>query len=229
MSKAETLRRRRLGDLQRLYRHRHGSALLTPDDAGREYLYELLLLASLTFNPERSMRNAIGNWAPWMDKTEAAQTIDVVNRTPIYLRKPSARVLGERMRLTSQERKDCAIVTIRPFDRTDEELVAERKDKDRVRKWRKRRAKGKKDRDAYLANCKSRIKPWERFGIGRRQWERRQSKLSQVHVAGVSAVKIANGEDRLASSVRVESQQEGLSRKQVGPVRKGNKEGRKAA
>jgi hypothetical protein len=229
MSKPETLRRRRLGDLQRLLRHRYQRSVLSDDDAGREDLRELLLLASLAYNPERTMRKTIESWAPWMDKAESGQVIDDVNRTPIYLRKPSARVLGERMRLTSQERKELAIVTIRPFDRTDEELVAERKAKDTERKWRKRLAAKMKPREAWLANCKSRTKPWKRFGISRRTWERRQAKLSQVPVAGVSAVKFNKRRTDLRHPVLVESQQEGLPRKQVAAARKGRKQGRKAA
>jgi hypothetical protein len=89
----EAIRRRRLGDLQGLFRDRYGNRL-PDDDAGREDLWELLLVASLAYNPERMMRNQIAIWAPWMGRAEAAQLRDDVNRTPIYLRKPSARILG---------------------------------------------------------------------------------------------------------------------------------------
>jgi hypothetical protein len=165
-----------------------------------------------------------------MDKTEAAQMIDVVNRTPDYLRKTKPRVLGDKLRLTDHERTALGIATIRPFDVTDEELLERRKAKDAERKWRKRRAAKKKPREAWLANCKSRTKPWERDGIGRRQWERRRAaarQMSQTDVASVSAVKITNGEDRLASLESVESQQGGLSRKQVaaGRTKAARKEG----
>jgi hypothetical protein len=235
MKKSETLRRRRLGDVQRLLRSRYRYSL-PDDDAGREDLRELLLLASLAYNPERSMGNTIQHWAPWMDKTEAEQLMDDVNRTPDYLRKPSARVLGERLRLTSKERTELGIVTIRPFDMTDEQLLEQRKAKDAERKWRKRRATKMKPREAYLANCKSRTKPWEKRGETRRTWYRNEAKrMAQVVGTGVSAVKITNGEDRLVPLRSVESQQEGLSRKQVAggrkqsKQRKQRKQGRKAA
>jgi hypothetical protein len=190
--KAETLRRRRLGDLQRLYRHRYRGTLLTDDDAGHEDLRELLLVASLAYNSERMMRNTIRNWAPWMDEKEAAQMIDDVNRTPPYLRKPSARILGDRLRLTDQERTVLGIVTIRPFDMTDEQLVERRKAKDNARKWWKSREAGKKPRDAWLANRWSRLRPWEKQKppISRATWYRRRAdQVRQVRETDMSAVK----------------------------------------
>ena len=60
MSKEETMRRLRLGDLQRFFRKRWGHSL-PDDDAGREDLRELLLLASLAYNPDRTMRNMMQN------------------------------------------------------------------------------------------------------------------------------------------------------------------------
>lgn len=224
-SKEETLRRRRLGDLQRLYRHRYGRTLLPDDDAGREDLRELLLIASLAYNPERTMRNTIGNWAPWMDKEEATQMIDDVNRTPIYERKTKARELGDRLRLTDYERKTLAIVTIRPFDVTDDELLKRRKAKDAERKWRKRREAQKKPRDAWLATHQiSRQQPWKKRGISRATWYRRRAKpVRQVRETGVSAIKFNTVKDGLVS---VESQRRGSWRKGVA-VRK--EERKKAA
>jgi hypothetical protein len=98
MSKEETIRRLRLGDLQRFLRKRYGHSL-PDDDAGREDLRELLLLASLAYNPERTMRSMIKTWVKWMAQTEAEQLMDDITRTPIYLRKPSARLLGDRLGL----------------------------------------------------------------------------------------------------------------------------------
>jgi hypothetical protein len=201
----ETFRRCRLGELRRLFRDRYGpysGSALPDDDAGRGDLHELLLLASMAFNPDRHMRNIIGQHAPWMTEEEAEQVMDDINRTPTYLRKPSARTLGDRLRLTSEERHRCAIRTIKPFDRTDAELAADRKAKDNLRKWRKRRATKKTPREAWLANSLSRTKPWERQKppISRRQWERNRKAMSQVHVASVSAVKLTNVEEQPATS-----------------------------
>ena len=231
MKVKEGLRRSRLGDLRRLFRERHGMTL--PDsDAGREALRELLLVASMAYNGERMMLGTIAQWAPWLDKAKAAETMDDVNRTQVFLRFPSARVLGNRVRLTDYERHKLAITTIRPFDVTDEQLVERRKAKDARRKWRKRRAAQKKPREAWLANRLTRTQPWKRFGIGRRQWERRSAKeraarMSQVHVAGVSATKLDIGRDALASSESVRGLKRS-SRKSVAMRKAGARE-RKAA
>jgi hypothetical protein len=206
MSKEETIRRLRLGDLQRFLRKRYGHSL-PDDDAGREDLRELLLLASLAYNPERTMRSMIKTWVKWMAQTEAEQLMDDITRTPIYLRKPSARLLGDRLGLTDRERQELAIVTIRPHDMTDEQLGQRRKAKDAERKWRKRRAAKIKPREAWLANCKGRLKPWVKLGMSRASWYRKQAKLRQLRETSVSAVKF-KGRTDLSQSVPVESQQE---------------------
>jgi hypothetical protein len=222
-SKDEQLRRQRLGDLRRLYQHRYRRTLFkfTDDDAGREDLRELLLVHSFHYNPERMMRNAVENWAPWMDKIEAAQIIDDVNQTPEFLRKPSARELGDRLRLTDFERQQLAIGTIRPFDVTDEELAARRKAKDAVRKWRKRKAENKTPREAWLANCYSRTKPWEKRKrpISRATWYRERAKdrtkVIRTGETSVSAVKLTTGVEQPVSLECAESHQKRLPRKQV--------------
>jgi hypothetical protein len=45
--------------------------------------------------------------------------------------------------------------------------------RNRALKERQRRAKGTPTREQYLAAAYSRTKPWLRWGLGRRQWERR--------------------------------------------------------
>jgi hypothetical protein len=221
MTRAERIRRCRLRDLEALFRDRYGLALPNADD-GREDLHEMLLLASFAYNPERMMISKIAQWAPWlMDKetgelkAEAVQMIDVVNRTPVYLRKRTARQMGDIMRLTDQDRSRLGITTMKPFDKTDEELLERRKKKDADRKWRKRRAAKKKDREAWLRNCKSRTRPWG-HPSKRRTWYRKRAKdrtkVAQVRGTGVSAGKLDTGEDR---PVSVESQRRGNSRRRV--------------
>jgi hypothetical protein len=213
--KNDTLRRCRLDELRRLFRDRYGGPVLPDDDAGREDLCELLLLASMAFNPDRTMRNVLSQAAPWMPTAEAEQLIDDVNRTPIYLRKPSARILGDRLRLTSEERHRLAIRTIRPFDRTDEQLKRDRNAKDKERKWRKRRAAKVKPREAWLVNCKSKLQPWVKAKMSRRTWYRKRAKdrtkVAQVVGTGVSAVKFNTVVDR---PVPLESQKR-KSRKRI--------------
>jgi hypothetical protein len=207
----ERFRRCRLGELRRLFRDRYAMSVLPDDDAGRGDLRELLLLASMAFNPDRTMKNVLSEAAPWMLTVEAEQLIDDVKRTPIYLRKPSARMLGDRLRLMSDERQRLAIRTIKPFDKTDAELEADRRAKDSARKWRKRMAAKMKPRDAWLANCKSQLKPWAKAGVSRPTWYRRQNKMRQVSETGVSAVKLNTVADRPVSG----ESQKGKSRKRV--------------
>jgi hypothetical protein len=71
------LRRRRLyGGLRKLLHDRCGP-VLPDDDAGREYLAELLLVASLSqsetvhWGPTDRMRRVIEVWARWMLEDEA--------------------------------------------------------------------------------------------------------------------------------------------------------------
>jgi hypothetical protein len=68
MSTDETIRRLRLGDIRKLLRRRCGPEL-PDDDAGREYLYELLLPVSLGPEPVK-IANVTEIWAPWMDANE---------------------------------------------------------------------------------------------------------------------------------------------------------------
>jgi hypothetical protein len=111
MTKAERFRRVRLNDHSRYLRNRYGHELPN-DDAGRDDLYELLLTISLGDGADRKMRHAIGLWAKWMSRDEISQHIDGINRTPDYLRKRTARDLGERWGLTYEERQAWGIRTV---------------------------------------------------------------------------------------------------------------------
>jgi hypothetical protein len=171
MRKDEMLRRLRLGDMRRYYRHRYGHTL-PDDDAGREDLYELLLPISLGTEPERKMQNAVQIWAPWMRSDEAGQLFDRINRTPCHMRKPTARELGERLNLKNHERDALAIRTIAAIDLTPEQLRERRKARGRNRSRRRRRSAGSRPREIYLTNSLSRKKPWETKGISRATWYR---------------------------------------------------------
>jgi hypothetical protein len=195
MAKNETIRRLRYGDLLKIFRCRYGY-VLPDDDAGREDLYELLLPVSLGQSHARKMRNVIQIWAPWMSARDAADLIDQVNLTPEYLRKPSARLLGQRLNLLNREREALGIRTIRPVDMTDAQLQEQRKAKKRARDERRRRKVGSKPREAYLANSLSRSTPWEADGISRRTWERRRQKPA---VASPRQIKLRIRERTLAS------------------------------
>ena len=195
-TRTERLRRLRLGNLRRLFRHRYGP-VLPDDDAGRADLYELLLPISIGPHADIKMPKAIEVWAPWMKQDEAGALIDQINRTPIWEHKPSGAELGRRLRLTNAERQWFKLWTIRPHNMGKEELAAQRRTKDRERKRRQRRQRGGSSRIAYLAQSKSRQKPWEKQGISRRTWYRRQSQIGTGLGTGPSALKLVKAEDVL--------------------------------
>ena len=118
------------------------------------------------------MKNAIETFAEWMDSDEATQLIDQINRMPIYERKPTARRIGERLRISNRERETLRLWTMTPFNMTDEQLKEFRKAKKRARDEHRRRKAGKKPH----VQSRARLKPWEARGISRRTWFRRQAK-----------------------------------------------------
>ena len=166
-SRSEGIRRNRLGDIRRLLRDRWGHEL-PDDDAGYSDLKDLLYPISLGPDAEKRMRNEIELVAPWM-----LCPSDLIHRIldmPRQQRKPKARELGMRMRVTNEQRERLRLRTIRPFGMTDKQLAEQRKQKDRASATRRRRKRGVISRGAYLAKCKSKPKPWAAQGISRRTW-----------------------------------------------------------
>ena len=146
----ETIRRLRLGNIKTLLRWRCGPEL-PDDDAGREYLYELLLPISLGPEADLKMANVMEVWAPWLDAKERFELVADIERTPAYVRKITAKALGERLRVTSEERKALRLWTIAAFDVTDQDRAAEQRVRKRVRQERHRRRRGEQPRAEYLA------------------------------------------------------------------------------
>src|SRR5262249_21050572 len=142
-SQAEMLRRLRLGNLRKLSRHRCGP-ILPDDDAGREYLRELLLVISVGPNADVRMPKAIELCAPWMGQQEAIELIDDINRTPIWQRKPNGKALGDRLRVTNAHREWLKLWTIAACDMSPEQAQEWRKAKNRERNRRLRQLRGGK-------------------------------------------------------------------------------------
>jgi hypothetical protein len=92
----------------------------------------------------------------------------------IHERTLTGREIGKRLGLTNVEREVLKLWPFRPIDKTDKELAEQAKTRERDRRARKRRAKGLRTREAYLAELASRPKPWIAEGISRRTWERRK-------------------------------------------------------
>jgi hypothetical protein len=198
VSKDETIRRLRLRDMRNYLRCRYGHTL-PDDDAGREDLRELLYPISVGPNAAIKMPKAIELWAPWMNTKEAAELIDDINLMPIWLRKPSARELGKRLRVTNQMRQQWRLWTIKPCDLDDQQLVEWRKARDRERKRRKRQ----QSRTQYLtsfANSERQTKPWLLLGIKRRAYYYRLKKYGGPIAPGSSAMKLQQQRNNLVQS-----------------------------
>jgi len=206
-TKAEMIRRLRLANLRKLLRERCGHTL-PDDDAGREYLFELLLPISVGPHADIKMPNAIEVWAPWMQKDEATQIIDHINRMPIWERKPKARELGERLRVINPERERLKLWTIAPCDMSQKGMTWWRKHKDKARKRRLRQLSGAKSQTTST----SRSKPWTQLGISRASWYRRRETTS-------SEVKLTSTEDKLVSLEKRQVSKEGVAVEWRLPVR----------
>ena len=143
------------------------------------------------------MKNAIEVWAPWMSADEARQLIDSVTRTPDYLRKITARKMGERLNLQNWERERLGLRTIAPVDMTPDQLREQRKVKDRARKWRSRRAAKKQPREVYLDNSINRQRPWKAENISRATWYRRHRGRVETSVSAIKLIRLRNNVSHL--------------------------------
>jgi hypothetical protein len=152
---------------------------LPNDDAGREYLRELLLPISLGLSPARIMANIIEVQAPWMSGTEGKTLIEEIQRIPKRNRTPSGKALGKRLNLTNAERERLRLWTIHPVDMNAAQMAAQRKAKHRARMQRNRQEDGAAPRKKWLATSLSKQKPWKAEGISRATWYRREA-LRQV-------------------------------------------------
>jgi hypothetical protein len=165
----EMFRRRRLGDIRRLLLDRCRGRVLPDDDAGREYLIELLKVMSLGRDPRQGMILAANDYAPWLQGS-VEDAIDAILDLPTNHPRRTAKDIGERMRVTNEERERLDLRTMHPVDMTAEQMAEQRKAKDRARK----RKRYKRSRAEYLATSISRQKPWDAEGISRASWYRRQ-------------------------------------------------------
>jgi hypothetical protein len=204
LAKQEALRRARLGDLRRLYQARYGTAGFPEDCAGREDLLELLYCTSMA--PTASEKKSlciIELWARWMRRDEAEKLVQHVHCLTFSERTPTARTLGNRVRLTNAERERFRLWTIKPFDMTDEQLVKQSKARRRIKREQRRRDAGVRDRASYLAEQKAKPKPWIVEGVERSTWYRRRAKAMR---RGGGLTIVGKDEPNLVALGKVESQ-----------------------
>jgi hypothetical protein len=174
--KWELIRRLRYGALLKLFRHRWGH-VLPDDDSGRDDLWLLVTNVSLAAaEPEKKMHHVIEMWAPWMSTEEREAYVKHVWGLDIYERTPTAKELGERLGLTNTEREALKLWPFLPIDKTEEELAEQAKVRERERRARKRREKGIRTREAYLAELARKPRPWVAQGISRAAYYRKRKR-----------------------------------------------------
>jgi hypothetical protein len=199
---AEIRRRRLYGGLRNFLRDRCCGPVLPDDDAGREYLTELLLMASLSqsetvhWGPTDRMRCVTEVWTPWMSEGEARDFRLEINAIPEGQRWAMLWQMGERLQLTFAERERHRLWDIDAYDVPKEAMPLFRKRKKRQRDTLRRRARGAKPRAEFLAASFTQTKPWIAAGFNtRRTWERK----GKPGVAGPRQVKLIRTELGLAT------------------------------
>jgi hypothetical protein len=211
-SRDEMIRRLRLGDLRRLIgdRCRHSGGILPDDDAGIEYLRELLLPISIgpyeairrprkveLWGPNERMLQEISRWAPWMGDNRAGDLIGEINQMPMWQRKPKARTLGERLNVTYAQRQELGLRTIAPCDVSDAAMALIRKRQRRKRDKERRQLQSRAD---YLANhTKSKERPWIALGISRRTYYYR---LKQTNCTSLHPINLKQSSRRPVQSTK---------------------------
>ena len=213
------IRRLRLGDLRKLIADRCRGLILPDDDAGIDYLRELLLPISIgpyetrnrvrggvaLWGPVDRMKQEIARWAPWMGDNRAGALIDEINQMPLWQRKPKARTLGERLNVTYGQREELKLRTILAVDVSDVAMELIRNRKRRKRDKERRQLQSRAD---YLAShTKTKERPWVALGISRRTYYYRVKKANCTSLHPINLSK--------SSSRPVQAEKHPVSKKEV--------------
>lgn len=125
-----------------------------------ETLRRAIVSAELGYMEDEELLSAIVGVQRWREKNGPSLS--------------TASKLGRDLQLTAIEREACRITTIEAVDESKADRLARLREAKLIRdRERQRTVKTRKQRAIYEAESLSKTKPWEAFGIGRRQWERR--------------------------------------------------------
>jgi hypothetical protein len=161
----------RVHDLESLLAARYG-AELSNDDVGLED-FEILTIHVLGLKGDvgRNLKRYAARWCPWMTEAEVeAVKLRMVGELPL-----SAAELGKLLRLTTAERLELCITTIRPFDKTAEQLERERRERQNAKK----RAKRKRSRADIKAEAAAKIEAQKAAGVSKATWYRMRAKMAK--------------------------------------------------
>ena len=160
----------RLHDLARIFRHRYG-VTLPNDDAGRDDLAVAVNHLANLARPRRHIADWLELWAPWLTVAEQRDIVGAALANPQHWK---ADALAWRLRLTKEERRMLGVTTIGAIDENKAARTKRRRQVERERKAKQRRAKGAKPRKIYEEQSISNAMPWVSEGISRATWYRRR-------------------------------------------------------
>lgn len=176
----DSFARKRIRDVEKLIRLRHGEAVPEHDDPSNPYVFAVVQAASALFDFKDDQVSFAADWCerwcPWISEPEKVARAIVVKfkRKAGVMRADKA---GALLRLTLAERDAARIVTISPAEIPPAEWATIKADRKRERDRQaaaKRRAKaGATARVHSIASAK----PWVREGISQRTWWRRKAAL----------------------------------------------------
>jgi hypothetical protein len=159
---------RRAAELNRIYWDKFPDRLLPYNDLGRKWCE--YMMRTMAFLTENRRPHWLKKHAPWLSDHERDHLLTVGPRWH------SGAWLGQWLELDFETRERLKAWSIKPCDKTDDELRKIRREKDRQRKEADRRANGVSPRGEPL----SRTKPWEALGMSRSEWYRRGKPSSDL-------------------------------------------------
>jgi hypothetical protein len=134
------------------------------------YNFAKYMVRTLAFDPIDTRAEWLNRYARWLNDEQRSK---LMSYGPYWYGKWA---LGEKLELHDIDRMELDIRTIEAFDVTPEQRKAANLKKDSSRQAKQRRAAGVRTREDYLAQCKSRTKPWLTEGFKcRRTWERHKA------------------------------------------------------
>lgn len=190
----------RVKELNRLAQYLYDGGKLPNNKEGMTFA---LILASHLRDPA-SIRQWLAEVAPWYDDEEVEK---LLKRVTVKQYRWRGATIAKLLNVTWAVHEALSLETIGAVDKPQAVIAAERmaalaRKRERDRRWRQRKRRGK-PRAQYEAESLSQTRPWEAFGIKRRQWERRGKPLPpKADDASVSSLILPRNKDDTPASRR---------------------------
>lgn len=174
----------RVMDLEFVFADRYGPTL-PDDDAGWEDFY--IIANHLAFDGWTTDRRVadIVEWAELRCPDFAPDKVTkLARRVVAHPRRWNAETLGQKLRLSMDDRKRLGVTTIGAFDVPKKDRPAWLAKHDRQDKAAKRRAKGIQTRAEWLAQTDTVNEWWKVMGMSERTWRRRGKPMPETSGTG---------------------------------------------